>query len=331
MNEARRSEKPYKNSGLILLAALIVALFLLPTLVGGSTYYLHIAISILILGLFSYSVNLLLGYTGLLSFGQAGIFAIGAYACAKLLIAFPDYPLLGIFGGTGIAVLASFFFGFLCVRHTAIYFAMLTLAFGMGVYTLIRATSWVGGGYGLPDLPFRTFLGIRLDLISNYYYFVLIVTIAAMYLFYKLVHSPLGLTFQAIRDSESRVDFTGISVKSQRLICFVIAGAYAGLAGALRAGLMTSVYPLLSHWSTSAEPVISTLLGGMHTFAGPLVGAAAFYGIKDLMFRVFDAAWQLPMGLMVLVLVLGLRGGIVGSIEQKLIPRFRQHFRSRRE
>jgi branched-chain amino acid transport system permease protein len=330
MNKISESKRLFYNKriGLFLILVLLAVLVALPVFAGG--YVLHILTNIFILGLFSYSVNLLLGYTGLLSFGQAGFFAIGAYACAKFLLTFPQYPLLGIFGGAVVAVVASFLLGFLCVRHTAIYFAMLTLAVGMGVYSLIRKIKWLGGGYGLPDLHMGSFLGIRLDLIENYYYFVLIITVLALFLFYRLVRSPLGLTFQAIRDAESRVAFTGISVRNQRLLCFVIAGAYAGLAGALRAGLYNSVYPLLSHWSTSAEPVIATLLGGMYTFAGPMVGAAAFYGIKDIIFRVTDAAWQLPLGILVLALVMGLRGGIVGSIEQSLVPWLKRRFRNER-
>ena len=325
MNQVREQFATKKTAFIFLMIGVVLAITL-PVFVGG--YVLHMTISILILALFSLSVNLLLGYTGLLSFGQAGFYVVGAYGCAKLLILFPNLPLLGIFGGMAMAVVASILLGFLCVRHTAIYFSMLTLALGMMIYSGIRKIKWLGGGYGLPDLPIGTLFGARMDLIANYYYFVIIVAGIAFYLFYRLVHSPLGLTFQAIRDAETRVAFTGISVRNHRLFCFAIAGAYAGLAGALRAVLYGSVYPLLGHWSTSAEPVIASLLGGMHTFAGPLVGAAVFYAIKDLIFRITDSAWQLPMGIMVVFLALALRGGIVGSVQKRLLPWIRLRFRS---
>jgi len=322
---------------LVLLTALTVIVLVLP--VFGHDYILYIVVGILILSLFSLSVNLLLGYTGLLSFGQAAFFGVGAFAAAKLLLTFANLP-LAMIAGAAAAALAALGLGFICVRHTAIYFAMLTLAFGMlfhaGVQkvepiisviagTEVEQGTWFGGAWGLLDIPRGTIFNFPMDSLVNYYYFTVIITGIAIFLFYRLVHSPLGLTFRGVRDSESRLAYSGISVRNTRLLSFVIAGIYAGLAGALRTGFLGNVDPNVFHWSTSASPVIATLLGGMHTFGGPIVGAAIYYMIQDLVFR-YTLVWQLAVGLVIIALVLGLPGGVVGSMEQRFLPKLRAYF-----
>lgn len=321
----------------ILLTALAVVIFTLPTFV--SSYILYMAVSILIYSLFAYSVNLLLGYTGLLSFGQAVFFGVGAFGAARIMLACSNVP-LGILGGTAFAALAALILGLIVVRHTAIYFTMLTLAFGMLFYAGVQKAELIlsyitgteivpatvfGGAWGLLDIPRGTVFNLPMDLLVNYYYFTVIVAGIAIFLFYRLVHSPLGLSFQAVRDSESRLAFTGISVRNTRLLCFVIAGVYAGLAGSLRTGLLGNVDPLVFHWSTSASPIVATLLGGMYTFAGPIVGATIYYIIRDVVFR-YTFVWQLAVGLVIVALVLGLSGGIVGTIQQRTLPWLRARF-----
>lgn len=327
----------------ILLTTLIVVMLALPTFV--SSYVLYMVICILFYSLFAYSVNLLLGYTGLLPFGQAAFFGVGAFSAARILLACSNVP-LAIIGGTAAAALAALIIGLIVVRHTAIYFAMLTLAFGMLFYAGVQKIEVIlsfitgmeipqatvfGGAWGLLDIPRGPIFNLPMDSVVNYYYFTFIVAGIAIFLFYRLVHSPLGLSFQAIRDSESRVAFTGISVRNTRLLCFVIAGVYAGLAGALRTGLLGNVDPLVLHWSASATPIIATLLGGMYTFAGPLVGATVYYIIRERVFVYYSAGmlvqpWQLAIGLIIVALVLGLQGGIVGTIEQRTLPWLRARF-----
>ncbi|MDO8956268.1 MAG: branched-chain amino acid ABC transporter permease, partial [Deltaproteobacteria bacterium] len=262
------------------LLLLVVLLGLLPLFVGK--YTLYMTIHIMLLSLFSLGFNLLLGYTGLLSFGQAGFFAVGAYACAKILLAAPSL-LLGILGGVAVAGVISLLLGLLSIRHTRIYFSMLTLCFGMMIFSLAWKWRDMTGGddglVGIPRAPLEVPGLFRINMIpmENYYYVVLVFTILAVYLFYRIVHSPLGLTLQGIRDSETRAACVGISVRNYRLISFTIAGLYAGLAGALLPPLESTVTPPVAHWSHSAEPVLATLLGGIYTFAGPIVGAALFY------------------------------------------------------
>jgi branched-chain amino acid transport system permease protein len=281
------------------------------------TFGLWLMMQTMLLVLFALGFNLLLGYTGLLSFGQAGFFATGAYVCAFILLQAPSL-LLGIIGGVAAAGIVALVLGYLCVRLTEIYFAMLTLSFGMMIHSLVwRWRDVTGGDDGLTGVPRAPLQlpGISIDLtdIPSYYYFVLVTTLAAIWLMSRIVSSPLGLTFQAIRDSSVRAAFVGIPIRRFRLWAFVIAGLYAGLAGSMLAPLERTITPIYAHWIYSAEPVLASLIGGLYVFAGPIVGAILFVGIKEVVVRVTDH-WQLVMGLIVITIVLGFRGGVLGSL-----------------
>ena len=299
------------------LGALVLALFLLP-LVGGR-YAQYVAIQVLILSLFALGFNILFGYSGLLSFGQAGFYGVGAYGCAKLLLLKPSL-LFGVIGGTLLAGVAALVLGVLCIRHTRIYFSMLTLAFGMMIFSLaLKWQSFTGGDDGLVGVPrapleIPGILSIDMASLGRYYYFVLVVALLAIALAYRLVRSPLGLTFKGIRDSETRMAFTGVLVRRYRLIAFVVAGLYAGLAGAMLPPMENTVTPPVAHWSTSADPVLATLMGGVQSFAGPIVGAFLYFMIKDIIVR-FTEYWLIWLGIIVVVLVMGFRGGVVSLVE----------------
>ena len=299
------------------LGVLVLALLLLP-LVGGQ-YAQYVAIQVAILALFALGFNILFGYSGLLSFGQAGFYAVGAYGCAKLLLLKPSL-LFGVIGGTALAGVAALALGVLCIRHTRIYFSMLTLAFGMMIFSLaLKWRDFTGGDDGLVGIPRAPLeipwvLSIDMASMGRYYYFVMAVALLAIAVAYRLVRSPLGLTFQGIRDSETRMAFTGVPVRRYRLIAFVVAGLYAGLAGALLPALENTVTPPVAHWSTSADPVLATLMGGVQSFAGPLVGAFLFFMIKDIIVR-FTEYWLICLGIIVVVLVMGFRGGVLSLVE----------------
>ncbi|MDR7554287.1 MAG: branched-chain amino acid ABC transporter permease [Armatimonadota bacterium] len=303
--------------------ALLLVLAALPLV--ARAYVLYLVMQIAILALFALGFNLLFGYTGLLSFGQAGFFAVGAYACAKILLRVPSLP-LGILGGAAAAGVAAAALGLLSVRHTRIYFSMLTLAFGMMIFSI--AWKWravTGGDDGLVGVP-RAPVGlpglVLLDVstLDRYYYVVLVVAAVATYGLWRLVQSPLGLALRAIRDSESRAAFAGISVPAYRLVAFVVAGLYAGLAGALLPPLENTVTPPVAHWSTSAEPILATLLGGIYTFAGPIVGAALLVLLKDVIVRV-TVHWSIVLGAAVIVLVMGFRGGVASIVAGRVRAR----------
>lgn len=310
-DEAVAAPLPIRGRAARVGGGLLVLLAVLPLV--ARTYLLYLVMQIAILAIFALGVNLLFGYTGLLSFGQAGFFAVGAYTCAKVLLRVPSLP-LGIVSGTLAAGLAAAGLGVLAVRHTRIYFSMLTLAFGMMIFSLAWKWRAVTGGddglVGIPRAPVAVGpLVLDVSTLDRYYVVVLVVAVLAAAVLYRLVHSPLGLALRAVRDSESRAAFAGLSVPAYRLIAFTIAGLYAGLAGSLLPPLENTVTPPVAHWTSSAEPVLATLLGGIHTFSGPIVGAALLIVLKDIIVR-FTVHWSIVLGIAVIALVMGFRGGV---------------------
>ena len=303
----------------MLVSLLVLALALLPWIAGK--YPVYLTMQILILAVFSIGFNLLFGYTGLLSFGQAGFLALGAYGCAKILLVVPNL-FLGLAGGVVVAGVGALLLGILSVRHTRIYFSMLTLAFGMMIFSIAwKWRDFTGGDDGLVGIPrapleIPGLFSISVATMERYYYVVLVLSLLAIAAMHRLVHSPLGLTLQAIRDSETRAAFAGVPVRKYRLIAFTIAGVYAGLAGALLTPLENTVTPPIAHWSMSAEPVLATLLGGVNAFSGPIVGAFLFFIIKDIIVR-FTEYWLIWFGVIVVALVMGFPGGVMSIFTKR--------------
>ena len=308
---------------LLLLAALILFLLLLPTFAGK--YLLYMTIHILILSVFALGFNLLLGYTGSALLRPGRILCNGSLCLCQNPSRHPIL-LLGVDRGDAVAGgISALILGYLCVRHTRIYFSMLTLSFGMMIYSLAWKWRDVTGGddglVGIPRAPFEIpgILSINMNPMGNYYYFVLVISLIAIFILYRIVNSPFGLTLKGIRDSENRVAFAGISIRNYRLLSFTIAGLYAGLAGSLLPPLENTVTPPLAHWTQSAEPVMVTLLGGIHTFSGPIVGSILFYLIKDIIVR-YTQYWLIWFGSIVVFLVLVFRGGIVIFFTERIWP-----------
>ena len=305
-----------KRTAAFLLFAAVVVL-LVPALLGSFAQFL--VLNILLLALFALSFNLLFGATGLLSFGQAAFYAGGAYIAGMLLRAkLPVLPAV-LLGALAAALMAAVV-GAFCVRHTRIYFSMLTLAFGMFVYAIVWKWSDVtGGDDGLIGIP-RGRIGLlgpldaNLAPLSRYYLFAAALVFLSVAALHRLSISPFGLTLRSIRENAERAEFSGIRVRRTIFIAFVVAGFFAGLAGALLAPLEQTVSPSAAHWTKSAEPVMATLIGGPFSFSGPIVGAAVYLGLKELIVR-FTEYWLLVFGLVLLVIVLGFRGGLVGAFE----------------
>lgn len=272
---------------------------------------------VLLLAVFAGGYNLLFGYTGLLSFGHGALYATGAYVSAFILLEWPSLP-VAVVGGTLATGLVSVVIGWLSIRHTRIYFAMLTLAFGMMIHSVIfRWRSVTGGDDGVVGVP-RGVLGIpgaglELGSAGVFYYVILVVSVGAIWVLWRLVSSPLGLILQGLRDSETRVAFSGLSVRPFRVLAFTISGLYAGLAGSLASPLTSAATPELAHWTTSADPVLASLLGGAQTFAGPFVGAFLLVVVKEVVVR-YTQYWLLVLGTIVVILVVGLRGGVAGAV-----------------
>jgi len=267
----------------IIAVAGLVLLFVCPYVLP--IYWTMILTEILIMGLLAMGFNLLLGYTGLLSFGQAGFFGVGAYAAALAI----SKGGMSIILALAVAVLASAavaaVIGFLCVRRDEIYFAMITLGFGMMLYTV--AHNWIeltGGSDGLPlmIIPPLRFFGREISLFSpeNMYTFVLSVTALGIFLLWRVVRSPFGLMLTAIRENKERLAFVGAGVRQLRLFAFIIAGSLAGLAG----GFYLMLYPIRAHMAIplTIKALLIVVLGGMGRIF-PTFWAAFFFGLVEVL------------------------------------------------
>jgi branched-chain amino acid transport system permease protein len=300
--------------GLALAALVLIGLF-------GSRFALYLTTRVMILGIFAMGYNVLFGQTGLLSFGHAAFYAAGAYGLGLFALHVHPHPLMGIMVGMGAACLLAIVIGFFCVRHTEIYFAMLTLAFGMMVFSLIWNLRSVTGGddglIGIMRTPLSLwFVSIPIIKPQYYYFFVLLILAVSVFVLFRIRNSPFGLVLSGIRENANRVSFAGVSLQNYRLGAFVISGTFAGLAGALGTLLESNASPFSAHWSHSAEPVLVTLIGGLHTFLGPIVGSAVYIVLREIIKR-FTTNWMLWLGLVLLVIIMGFRGGIVGTLTGK--------------
>jgi branched-chain amino acid transport system permease protein len=301
---------------MVITVVILTVLVLIGLFADRFTVYL--TSRVMILAIFALGYNILLGRTGLLSFGHAAFYAAGAYGLGLFSLHVSAHPLIGILVGVASACLLAAVIGFFCVRQTEIYFAMLTLAFGMMIFSLIWNLRSVTGGddglVGIMRAPIS--LGIfSIPIIKpRYYYFlVLCFFIMSVFLIYRIRLSPFGLVLAGIRENDRRVEFAGISLKNYRLGAFIISGTFAGLAGALGTLLESNTSPFSAHWSHSAAPVLVSLIGGIQTFAGPLVGSVVFIVLREIIER-FTHNWMLWFGMILLVIIMGFRGGIVGAL-----------------
>ena len=264
--------------------------------------------------------NLLLGYTGLLSFGHSAFFGGGAYTVA-FMVKYLKIASMELFlaGSVLASALLSLLFGYVCVRYTRIFFGILTLALSQVLWSLAFKFFWVTGGTDGLRVPTPTLVGMaptsdKMDFLAHqYYYYVLAVFAICVALMWVIVHSPFGKALQAIRDNETRAEFIGIRIRRYRLIAFVISGVFTGVAGALWAPLNGLASPDVLIWTFSGEIVFMTVLGGFRTFVGPIVGAIAFTYLKTYAVG-FTVYWQLLLGTVLVVLVLALPTGIMGAV-----------------
>jgi len=313
-------------TGVLATLVALLLLLILPHLV--STFQLTLATEVLILTLFATSFNLLFGHTGLLSFGHAAYFSIGAYTSAIVLMRLrPSMP-LALAGGMALATLAALTFGVFCVRLDRLYFAMLTLAFGQLVYGLIFdlhrivGISRVLAGIPRPTIELAS-LSLEIESTVGYYYLTAGLVALSLSLLWVVVRSPFGFTLRMIRVNAERVEFLGVPVRRYRLIAFIISGAFSGLAGALYAPFLRAVTPGMAFWTRSIDPVLMSLLGGMHTFMGPAVGAVIFITIKEALSSLIAESWMLYLGILLIALVIFVPGGVVEFVQRRVIPSYR--------
>ena len=302
------------------LAALIALPFVVPPYQTVLlTYGLVFAIAAL-------GFNLLLGYTGLLSFGHSAYFGMGAYAVAFIvkyakLESMEAFLLGGVLASGAVAAV----FGVLCVRYTKIFFGILTLALSQVLWSLAFKFFWVTGGSDGLRVPTPTLLGgavragsDKFEFLSHrYYFYVLAVFVVAVALMWVIVHSPFGKALQAIRDNETRAEFVGVQVWHYRWVAFLISGMFTGLAGALWVPLNGLTTPDILHWTFSGKIVFFTVLGGFQIFFGPIVGAVIFNYLETYAVG-HTVYWQMVLGIVLVALVLVLPAGIVGTVRRLL-------------
>lgn len=304
-------------------AAVLVILALVPLLVG--LYQIQLLTYGLIAAIAALGFNLLLGYTGLLSFGHSAFFGIGAYTVAFLLRdlgirSMEVYILIGI----PIVAIASALFGYICVRHTRIFFGILTLALSQVLYSLALKLFWITGGTDGLRVARPTLLATLISFsgpgafqrfLTSYYYYVLVVFAICVVIMWVIVHSPFGKALQAIRDNETRAAFLGIRIHRFRWLAFLISGTFTGLAGILWAPLNGLATPDVLYWTFSGEIVFTALLGGFRNFTGPIVGGIVYTYLKTYAVATTEY-WQALLGAVLVLLVIVLPTGIVGALSQ---------------
>ena len=290
-------------------AAALLALVALPLVLP--TFWVSIAVEIFAFALFAASLHLLMAVGGMVSFGHAAYFGVGAYGAA-LLLQLVGLPMpLAFLAAPLVAALAAVLFGYFCVRLTSIYFAMLTLAFAQIVYAIVHQWDEVtGGDNGLLSVWPAAWLASP----ARYYYWALVATVAGVVLLRRVTASPFGLTLRAIRDHARRAEALGVNIRALQWTAFVVAGFVAGLGGAVFVFLKGSVFPVYTESPMSVQPLVMVLLGGVASPSGPLIGAAV-YKLLDTVITRYTDYWQLVLGAILVALVLVFPRGIAGVLD----------------
>jgi branched-chain amino acid transport system permease protein len=271
---------------------------------------------VLCFALFAMAFNLLLGYVGLLSFGHAAYFGIAGYATAHAASAWALTPELAILFGTAVSGLLGLGFGWLSIRRQGIYFSMITLALAQMVFFFCLQAPFTGGEDGIQGVPRGKLLGL-FDLTDDRALYVLVASVflAAVALIYRIIHSPFGQVLKAVRDNEPRAISLGFEAQKYKLATFVLSALLAGLAGSMK----SLVFQLASltdvHWSMSGDVVLMTLVGGLGTIFGPIVGALVMVTMQNYLAQ-FGAWVMVIQGFIFVVCVLVFREGIVGLISK---------------
>ena len=308
----------------------------------GAPFYLYpvFLMKVLCFALFACAFNLLIGYTGLLSFGHAAFFGGAGYITGHALKAMGLPTELGLLLGTGFAAVVGLIMGGLAIRRQGIYFTMITLALAQMLFFVFLQAPFTGGEDGLQGVPRGRLLGM-LDLSNDItmYYVVLAIVIAAFALIVRTIHSPFGQVLKAIKENEPRAISLGYDVDRYKLVAFVLSAALAGLAGATKTLVLGFETLTDAHWSMSGLVVLMTLVGGLGTIVGPIVGAIVIIALENklgdlggFLARVTSVDWfntlgdsvTIVTGLIFIICVLAFRRGIVGEIAARIKPARRQ-------
>jgi branched-chain amino acid transport system permease protein len=301
-----------------ILGAMIITLVIVALPFFASIFWMRLVAEFAIMALYALAYNLVLGQTGMFSFGHGGLYGFAAYALAVPVIRdFVSFPMAFIAAPVLTAAIACFI-GWFCLRLTlGIYFSILTLAFSQ----LIWAAIWkfrhiTGGDDGITGLQAPSYLASPV----NQYFFIIAVVIIASVLIWRLINSPLGFTFKAIRENNPRAAFTGINVNRYKLVAFTLSGLFTGVAGALYAFVSRGAFVEFASVQKSFDPVFAAIFGGMYTFAGPIIGAGFMLALHHFIGR-FTEYWPMIAGIILIIAAVFLPQGVVGAV-QSLIQRF---------
>jgi branched-chain amino acid transport system permease protein len=302
-------------------AAVLVALVAVPWLLAR--HQLSILTDLLIFGLFALSLDLIMGYTGMVSFGHAAYFGLGAYGSALLLIHWAPPVPVALLAGAFLAALVAAPVGWFSTRATGIYFAMLTLAFAQLLYTV--AYKWrdlTGGSDGIAGVPKTTLFwgGPALVSPAAFYFLVLVCVSLSLLACRALVGSPFGRALQAIRENERRFASLGRDPRPFKLVVFVVAAFFAGLAGALFAPFRGFASPEVMFWVLSGQALMMVITGGIGTLVGPVLGAMVFILIQEVLSS-YTEHWMIFAGLVFVLMVIFLPGGLVGTARRWIAAR----------
>ncbi len=266
--------------------------------------------------MFAMAFNLLMGFTGLLSFGHAAFFGVAGYTTGWLIRSAGYSPELGVLVGTAVAGLCGLGVGLIAIRRQGIYFAMVTLAMAQMFYFVFLQAPFTGGEDGLQGVPRGQLLGmISLENDLSLYFVVLAVFVALFLFVIRIVHSPFGQVLKAIRENETRAISLGYDVNKYKLMAFVLSTTVAGLAGAMKTLVLGFVTLNDAHWSLSGEVILMTLLGGLGTFAGPVLGAFTIIGLQNFLADQVGSWINVIIGVIFVLCVVAFRRGFVGELK----------------
>jgi branched-chain amino acid transport system permease protein len=265
--------------------------------------------------IFACAFNLLLGFTGLLSFGHAAFLGVAAYTTGWLVRSAGFAPELGVIAGTLMAAFCGLLVGMIAIRRQGIYFAMVTLAMAQMIYFVFLQAPFTGGEDGLQGVPRGKLFGLISLANDRVLYYVVLAVFVAVFLFIiRIVHSPYGQVLKAIRENEPRAISLGYDVDRYKLLAFVLSTGLAGLAGSLKTFVLGFASLSDAHWSQSGEVILMTLLGGLGTFAGPVVGAFTIIGLQDFLSDKVGSWIGVIIGVIFVICVVAFRRGFVGEL-----------------
>ena len=295
-------------------AVLVAAVAAFPLWAGN--YPVKLLQEILIWGIFAMSLDLLMGYAGMVSFGHSAFFGVGGYVAALALIKSPGLVSALLLPAAAAAV-AALVIGFFSIRVSGVYFIMLTLAFSQMFYAVAFQAAWLGAEDGLVGVPRPAVLGWSLTHPMAFNLYLLGLVVLATVLLHRIVRSPFGHVLRGIHDNEARMQAVGYAVNRYKLLAFVIGGTVAGVAGALYAQLVGSISPDAFLWTTSGEALLMVIIGGTGTLSGAMLGATAFILLQSMVSS-YTERWMLILGLTFVLLVLFAPGGILGALRGRV-------------